>query len=67
MIRWIAVAAGVWLLLSFLLFMLSAQVEHGISSSAKDALSSHGTLLGGSNILVGKAIDAGRIALAGGA
>jgi LCP family protein required for cell wall assembly len=51
-IRWIAVAVGAWLLLSLLLFLLSAQVEHGVSDRAKQALSSHGTVLGGSTILV---------------
>ena len=51
-LKWIAVAIGGWLLLSLLLFLLSAQVEHGVSGRAKEALSSHGTLLGGSTILV---------------
>jgi LCP family protein required for cell wall assembly len=46
------VAAGVWLLLSFLLFLLSAQIEPGVSQRAKDQLSGGGTLLTGSTILV---------------
>ena len=45
-------AAGAWLLLSFLLFLLSAQIEPGVSQRAKDQLSGGGTLLTGSTILV---------------
>jgi LCP family protein required for cell wall assembly len=51
-LKWMGVAAGAWLLLSLLLFLLSAQVESGVSSSAKHALSHNSTLLGGSTILV---------------
>ena len=51
-LRWVLLAAGAWLLLSFLLFMLSAQTEPGVSSRAKEQLSGDGTLLGGSTILV---------------
>jgi LCP family protein required for cell wall assembly len=51
-VKWVAVAVGGWLLLSFLLFLLSAQVEPGVAGRTKQALSSQGTLLGGSTILV---------------
>ncbi|MFN2617454.1 MAG: LCP family protein [Thermoleophilaceae bacterium] len=50
--KWIGLAAGGWILFSLLLFLVSAQVEPGISSNAKQALSGHGTLIGGSTILV---------------
>jgi LCP family protein required for cell wall assembly len=51
-IKWIALAVAAWLLLSFLLFMLSAQTQDGVSKPAKNALSSGGNLLTGSTILV---------------
>jgi LCP family protein required for cell wall assembly len=51
-LRWIAVAVAAWLLLSLLLFLLSAQLEGGVSERAEDALSSEGNLLTGSTVLV---------------
>ena len=51
-LKWIAVAAAGWLLLSLLLFLLSAQLQEGVSDRADAALSSEGSLLGGSTILV---------------
>lgn len=50
--KWAAAVAGAWLLLSLLLFVLSAQLEEGISDRAKAALSGEGSLLTGSTILV---------------
>ena len=53
MAKWAAVAVGGWLLLSFLVFLVSAQTQTGVSSTAEDALTGGGnSLLTGSNILV---------------
>jgi hypothetical protein len=49
---WIAAAIGIWLLFSLVVFMISAQVEPGASDSTKRMLSSQGTMLGGSNVLI---------------
>jgi LCP family protein required for cell wall assembly len=44
-LKWIALAIGAWLLLSLLLFLLSAQIEQGkVSGDAKAALRSAGPL-----------------------
>jgi LCP family protein required for cell wall assembly len=51
-VKWIALAVGGWLLLSLLLFMLSATLQGGVSDAAERALSSRGNLLTGSNILI---------------
>lgn len=51
-VRWVLVAVAAWLALSFSLFMVSAQLEGGISDDAKDALSSNGNFLTGSTVLV---------------
>jgi LCP family protein required for cell wall assembly len=51
-LKWLAVAAAAWLVLSLLLFLLSAQIEKGVSDRAEQALSSEGNLLSGSTILV---------------
>ena len=51
-VKWLVVAVVAWLLLSLGVFLVSAQLEEGVSSRAKSALSKEGTLLGGSNILV---------------
>ena len=63
-VAWIGLAALVWLLFSVALFMLSAQLEEGVSDGAEGALSSQGNLITGSNILVlgsdartGKSLD----------
>jgi LCP family protein required for cell wall assembly len=50
--KWIGLAVLGWLLLSLVLFLVSAQIEEGVADSAKRALSSEGSLLGGSTILV---------------
>jgi LCP family protein required for cell wall assembly len=41
-----------WLALSFLAFMVSAQLEGGVSDDAKQALSSNGNFFSGSTVLV---------------
>ncbi len=51
-LKWAAIAVGAWLLLSLVLFMVSAQITEGVSDEAEDALSSGGSLLTGSTILV---------------
>jgi LCP family protein required for cell wall assembly len=50
--KWLALAVFGWLLLSFVLFMVSAQVQEGVSDDSENALSTGGTLLSGSTILV---------------
>lgn len=52
MLRWVALGVGGWILLSFLLFMVSAQLEGGVSSEAKAALDGSGNFFGGSTVLV---------------
>jgi LCP family protein required for cell wall assembly len=63
-IKWVAIAVVAWLVLSLVLFMISAQLENGVSHATKKALSPGGSLLTGSTILVlgndqriGKSID----------
>ena len=51
-LKWVAIAVGAWLLLSFVLFMISAQITEGVSDETEEALSSGGSLLTGSTILV---------------
>ena len=51
-LRWLAVGVAAWLLLSLVLFLVSAQIQEGVSDSAEAALSSDGNLLTGSTILV---------------
>ncbi len=50
--KWIAVAVVGWILLSVVAFFVSAQFAEHSSGSAEAALSSGGSLLSGSNILV---------------
>jgi LCP family protein required for cell wall assembly len=51
--KWVALAVGGWLLLSFLVFLVSAQTQTGVSSTAEDALTGGAnSLLTGSNVLV---------------
>ena len=64
-LKWIALAVAGWLLLSLVLFFVSAQLQEGVSARAERALSGGGTLLTGSTILVlgsdartGESIDA---------
>jgi LCP family protein required for cell wall assembly len=51
-LKWLALAVGGWLLLSLILFLVSAQLQDGVSDDAKRALSKGGSMLGGTNILV---------------
>lgn len=51
-LMWVALAVLGWLLLSLVLFMISAQIQEGVSDEAERALSSEGNLLTGSTILV---------------
>jgi LCP family protein required for cell wall assembly len=51
-LKWVALAIAGWLLLSLVLFMISAQIQEGVSPEAERALSSGGSMLGGSTILV---------------
>ena len=51
-LKWIAIAVGSWLLLSLVIFLISAQTQDGVSAETERALSSKGSLFGGSNILV---------------
>ncbi|HEX8854939.1 MAG TPA: LCP family protein [Thermoleophilaceae bacterium] len=51
-LKWVALAVLFWLALSLVLFVISAQIEKGVSTNAKDALSGGGSLLTGSNVLV---------------
>lgn len=51
-VKWVAMAAGAWILLSFVLFMISAQITEGVSEETEAALSGGGNMLTGSTILV---------------
>jgi LCP family protein required for cell wall assembly len=51
-LKWIALAILGWLLLSLVLFLISAQMQDGVSPQAERALSDDGNLLTGSTILV---------------
>jgi LCP family protein required for cell wall assembly len=64
-LRWVLAAIAAWLALSFALFLISAQIEGGVTDDAKQALSDNGSFLTGSTILVlgsderkGESIDA---------
>jgi LCP family protein required for cell wall assembly len=51
-LKWIALAIAGWILLSLVLFLISAQIQDGVSPQAERALSDDGNLLTGSTILV---------------
>ena len=51
-LKWLALAVLGWLVLSFALFMISAQIQDGVSDEAERALSREGNLMTGSTILV---------------
>ena len=51
-LKWVALAIAGWLLLSLVLFLVSAQIQDGVSDDAKAALSKGGSMLSGTNILV---------------
>ena len=47
MLKWVAICVVGWLLLSLVLFMVSAQLEGGVSDEAEQALSGGGNFLTG--------------------
>ena len=51
-VKWVAVAVVGWIALSAVIFLVSAQFAEHASGSAEAALSSGGSLMGGSTILV---------------
>lgn len=51
-LKWVALAIAGWLLLSLVLFLISAQTQEGVSPETERALSSKGSLFTGSTILV---------------
>ncbi|MCE3266152.1 MAG: cell envelope-related transcriptional attenuator [Solirubrobacterales bacterium] len=52
-LRWILIAIGTWILISFVAFALSAQIQKGkLDDSAKQALEGGPDLLAGQNILI---------------
>jgi LCP family protein required for cell wall assembly len=51
-LKWLAVAVAGWVAFSLLLFMVSAQLEQGVSDQAEASLTKGGNLLTGSTILV---------------
>jgi LCP family protein required for cell wall assembly len=51
-LKWVGIAIAGWLLLSLVLFLISAQTQEGVSPETERALSSSGNLFSGSNILV---------------
>ena len=51
-LKWVALAIAGWILLSMVLFLISAQIQDGVSPEAERALSDDGNLLTGSTILV---------------
>ena len=51
-LRWVVLGALAWVLLSIVLFVVSAQLERGVPSSADNALAGGGNMITGSTILV---------------
>jgi LCP family protein required for cell wall assembly len=51
-LKWVALAIAGWIVLSLVLFLISAQIQDGVSPQAERALSDEGNLLTGSTILV---------------
>lgn len=51
-LKWVLLAALGWVLLSAVLFMVSAQIQEGVSERAERALGGDGSLLTGSTVLV---------------
>lgn len=51
-LRWIAIAIAGWLLLSAVLFIVSSQLQRGVTDSTEDALAGGGNMLTGSTVLV---------------
>ena len=51
-LRYALIGAALWILFSFVVFMISAQTQEGVSNRTEDALSGGGSLLTGSTVLV---------------
>jgi LCP family protein required for cell wall assembly len=52
-LRWVLIAVGVWILISFVSFAISAQIQKGeLDDRAKEALAGGPDLLAGQNILI---------------
>jgi LCP family protein required for cell wall assembly len=51
-LKWLALAIFGWIIVAIVVFFISAQTAPSVSQKTKDALSSGGTLLTGSNVLV---------------
>jgi len=51
-LRYALIGAACWLLLAFVIFMISAQTQEGVSQRTEDALSPGGSLVTGSTVLV---------------
>ena len=51
-VKWVAIVLVSWIFISFLVFMVSAETAPSVSSSAKNALASGGSLATGSNVLI---------------
>jgi len=51
-VRWVLIALAAWLALSFVLFMVSAQLEGGVPDDVEQALSDNGNFFTGSTVLV---------------
>jgi LCP family protein required for cell wall assembly len=51
-LKWVALAIAGWLLVSLVIFLISAQTQDGVSPATERALSGNGSLFTGSNILV---------------
>ncbi len=51
-VKWLVFAILTWIVLSFVVFLVSATTAPGVSDSAKNALSSGGSLATGSNVLI---------------
>ncbi|HEX8742367.1 MAG TPA: LCP family protein [Thermoleophilaceae bacterium] len=51
-LRYALIGATAWLLLSFVVFMISAQTQEGVSQRTENALSGGGSLVTGSTVLV---------------
>ena len=51
-LKWAAIVIGAWILLSVVLFFVSAETAPSVSTRAENALSSGGSLATGSNVLI---------------
>src|SRR5688572_11185773 len=51
-LKWVAMAVAAWIALSVVLFVVSAQLEEGVSSEAEAALTGGGSFFTGSTTLV---------------